>query len=248
MRDIIEDLQETDKPHAIAIIVGQEGAAYRPLGATMAIFSDGRRLGHLSSGCVEEDIIHQALSHDSQRVLRYGVGSPFLDMKLPCGGGMDVLILPNPDIAALLAAKQKLAARKQVSLTLDMETSTLNVSSAPVTERAGHDFHWALIPTLKFCVFGNGHEANSFAELAAGAGYPVSLFTTNEAIIEKSRLSAERRHLMNTPRIPTDVTVDPWTSITLFFHDHDLEQRILTDALQTPAFYIGAQGSFATHQ
>lgn len=45
------------------------------------------------------------------------------------------------------------------------------------------------------------------------------------------------------PEIPEHVIVDPRTAILLFFHDHDWEPPILKQALTTPAFYIGAQGS-----
>jgi xanthine dehydrogenase accessory factor len=42
---------------------------------------------------------------------------------------------------------------------------------------------------------------------------------------------------------PDDLGADDRTAIVLFFHDHDWEPPILAGALQTPAFYIGAQGS-----
>ena len=29
--------------------------------------------------------------------VRYGVGSPYIDIRLPCGGGLDILIVPDPD-------------------------------------------------------------------------------------------------------------------------------------------------------
>ena len=40
-----------------------------------------------------------------------------------------------------------------------------------------------------------------------------------------------------------EVVPDERSAIILFFHDHDWEPRILKRALETPAFYIGAQGS-----
>ena len=41
---------------------------------------------------------------------------------------------------------------------------------------------------------------------------------------------------------------DPWTAVVLFFHDHDREPPLLAVALQSPAFYVGAQGSLRTHR
>lgn len=37
--------------------------------------------------------------------------------------------------------------------------------------------------------------------------------------------------------------MDDRTAVVLFFHDHDWEPPILAGALETEAFYIGAQGS-----
>ena len=41
---------------------------------------------------------------------------------------------------------------------------------------------------------------------------------------------------------------DPWTAVTLFYHDHDREPPVLARALASPAFYVGAQGSLRSHR
>ncbi len=96
----IRQLIESDQPGVLAIITGIEGPSYRPLGATMALFADKRRVGSLSSGCVESDIgVHADAAHrdGSPRKILYGRGSPYVDIQLPCGGGLEITLLPNPD-------------------------------------------------------------------------------------------------------------------------------------------------------
>ena len=100
--DPIDAVLADQSDAALAVIVGVEGPSYRPLGAVMAVFDDKRRVGTLSSGCIEKDIaLHaqEALEAGRPRKVRYGRGSPFIDIKLPCGGGLDILLLPADELA-----------------------------------------------------------------------------------------------------------------------------------------------------
>ena len=49
-------------------------------------------------------------------------------------------------------------------------------------------------------------------------------------------------HHLSRAAYPAHLDADERTAIVLFFHDHDWGPPILAGALQTPAFYIGAQG------
>ena len=86
----------------LAVITQIIGTSYRDLGTMMAFGPDGQRTGSLSSGCIEDDIAEHAahaLATGQVATLRYGQGSPFFDLKLPCGGGLSVLLIPHPDPA-----------------------------------------------------------------------------------------------------------------------------------------------------
>ena len=88
--DPIHALLDAPGGGVLAIIAGIEGPSCRPMGAMMAVLADGTRRGTLLSGCIEADIaLHaaQALSAGTPRLIRYGKGSPYVDIELPCGGG-----------------------------------------------------------------------------------------------------------------------------------------------------------------
>jgi xanthine dehydrogenase accessory factor len=54
----------------------------------MAVCADGRHLGSFSGGCIEAAIVAEALDClKAARQVRCGVGSPYIDVRLPCGGG-----------------------------------------------------------------------------------------------------------------------------------------------------------------
>lgn len=234
-------------PRALALITHQVGSAYRPLGAMMTIYEDGRHLGHVSSGCIEADIVAHAMTAEVPRTLRYGQGSPFLDLRLPCGGGMDILILPNPDTAVLEAARQTLDRREPVALAVEVESGALSLTDRRETGLQAGRFVLSMEPELKFFVFGNGHEAQSFAELADGAGYPIELYSTNEDTLRYCKIPTAQQQHLPIPEIPDPGLIDQWSAVVLFFHEHELEDKILYDALTTPAFYVGAQGSMTSH-
>ena len=245
--NFLETITSGTVPKALAIIIGQTGASYRPLGAMMAVYEDRRHLGHVSSGCIEADIVTRSLQAKKPEKVTYGQGSTFKDLTLPCGGGMEILILPNPNMSALSAAHIHLEQRAPTALSVDIESGNIKITQSDTTGLLGNKFVLAMQPEQKFFVFGNGREALCFADMVHGTGYQAELFSTDQSLLSLCSIPAAQQHHLVSPRIPDIKQIDQWSSIVLFFHDHELEEQILRDALQTPAFYIGAQGSFTTH-
>lgn len=233
-------------PGTLAIITGIEGPSYRPLGAMMAVMDGRTRVGTLSSGCVEGDIaIHaeEASVSSAPRSVRYGLGSPFKDIQLPCGGGLDIMLVPEPDRAVLRAVLDRNRAREACTLVVDGDTGALSLAEAGATGWDGARFNIRIEPEIAFFVFGKGPEASTFAALARSAGFPTVLCSPDDETLAAGReAGCETRHLLG-QRFPEDLAPDRRTAIVLFFHDHEWEPPILKAALDSPAFYIGAQGS-----
>lgn len=197
---------------ALATIVGISGSFSRRLGAQLAARADGSIAGNLSDGCLEQQLARDGREASVAEVRRYGSGSPLIDFRLPCGGGLDVLIDPNPDRAACKAAVEALATRRP---------ATLSLAPNPLLEQRRY------IPALRVRAFGEPAELAPFVSIARAAGIGVEG-------IAKERLSLGRR----SGRDP----VDSWTAVVMLFHDHDWELALLEEALDSDAFYIGAQG------
>lgn len=246
----VQFLAETADPAVLAVITAIEGPSYRPLGAMMALTADGHRVGSLSSGCVESDIaLHaaEALSAGEVRVLRYGRGSPFVDIQLPCGGGLEITLVPNPDRQVLAVAVQKFGNRVACALTIETSTGDLGidaaVSTSAETGRQGDTFFVRLDPEIFFYVFGKGPEAITFAALVQSAGFPNILCSPDAETLEAAARAGSAVMHLTSARFPTEIAPDSRSAVVLFFHDHDWEPPILQTALSSPAFYIGAQGS-----
>lgn len=244
--DPLQALLESPDEAVLALVAGVEGPSYRPLGAMMAVFSEADRAGSLSSGCIEADIsLHamQALRLNKAQMVRYGRGSPYIDIQLPCGGGLDILLLPRPDRVALNEVAQKRFTRQSCTLEIDIETGHMSVREVGETRRAGSTFCVRFNPEIKFLIFGKGPEASTFSALVKTAGYPHLLLSPDSETLDAGhQLGCVTRQIMR-QTFPEDVPVDDYTAVVLFFHDHDWEPPILAGALETCAFYIGAQGS-----
>lgn len=101
MRDILEQIQSwhaQGKGVALATVVKAWGSAPRPLGAKMAVSSDGEMAGSVSGGCVEGAVVEEALrvlSSRSARLVEYGVSDDLAwSVGLSCGGSLEVFIEP----------------------------------------------------------------------------------------------------------------------------------------------------------
>ncbi|MEL7012275.1 MAG: XdhC family protein, partial [Pseudomonadota bacterium] len=245
-RDALDALLDGPDTAVLAVIAGVEGPSYRPVGSMMTVLSDSDWAGTLSSGCIEADISLHAMQISqgcTPRHLRYGRGSPFVDIQLPCGGGLDILLLPAPDRAVLRALKDNRLARIPCALRIDAETGLMEIVAPTATARTGAHLTILFEPDIRFVIFGKRPEASAFAALVQAAGYPNLLVSPDDETLNAgAQAGCETKHIVR-QAFPEDVEADARTAIILFFHDHDWEPPILVGALRTEAFYIGAQGS-----
>lgn len=207
------------RPAALCTIIGIDGSFSRRLGAQLAVAPDGTLAGSLSDGCLERELANQARLTDQAGaapvLLRYGQGSPFIDFRLPCGAGIDVLIDPAPDRAALQAAVAALDAREPARLALP-------VTRPELLQRRDY------MPALRLLVLGAGPEAEWLLRLARSYGIGCQAMGPDNGL--------------SLGRVPQGLTSDRWTGVVLLFHDHEWEAALLDWALASDAYYIGSLG------
>lgn len=90
----IDRWRSEQKQIMLATVVKQYGSAPLPLGAKMAIASDGEMVGSISGGCVESAVVQEALAMLPQggvKLLTYGIADELAQsVGLACGGTIDV--------------------------------------------------------------------------------------------------------------------------------------------------------------
>jgi xanthine dehydrogenase accessory factor len=99
MREILQPMQEwfdDGKAVALATVVEIYGSAPRGLGAKMAVNQDSLMTGSVSGGCVEGDVVAEALKvlkNGMPKLLHYGVTQDqAFSVGLACGGTIEVWV------------------------------------------------------------------------------------------------------------------------------------------------------------
>lgn len=226
----------------LVTLTGIEGASSRGIGAQMAVLADGRSAGSFSGGCIEAAVIAEAMDTLGQghgRTVRYGVGSPYLDIRLPCGGGIDLLFTPCPDAAILARVLTRLDGRKAASLFIS--EAGIVLSDTP----GASGFLRSYAPQLRLVALGHGEDLTALLRLARAFGLAVEAFAPASDRHAAAEPGVTPLHSRTT--LP-DLVGDPWTAFVFLFHDHDWEELLLPHALAQDGFYHGAVGSARTHR
>jgi xanthine dehydrogenase accessory factor len=227
----------------LATITAITGTGARAVGTHMAVLENGDSAGSFSSGCVEAAIVAEALevlAEGRARTTRFGQGSPYIDIRLPCGGGMDVVFLPNPAIEVLEAASAFFAQREPFELSIHADGRL----AIDATDEDG--FRLRHIPRLKMILIGHGAEMLAALRLGLVHGAELEMLSPEQEIVAAASSAGVSATRLISPTGAAPIAADAWSAILFLFHDHDWEPELLARALDTDAFWIGAMGSERT--
>ncbi|MDK1386462.1 XdhC family protein [Sinorhizobium sp. 8-89] len=225
------DTMESGEHVALATLIEVRGGAARALGSHVAVASDGRFCGYVSGGCVEAAVASEALhamAAREDRTVKFGTDSPFFDIVLPCGGGITVAIHLLRDAFPIRQVLLFLKMRQAGGLRYSPDQQALEYFRPRGPSRwMERDFVTVYPPSPRVLISGDSIEARAVASIGKAAGYEVF---------------QRGRDLKGV--VPA---VDAFTAVVLLHHDLDAEEPVLNEALNSPAFYIGALGSARTH-
>ena len=228
----------------LVTVLSVEGSSMRNPGTHMGVAEDGSFAGSLSGGCIENAVVAEALDtleEGAPREVRFGAGSPYVDIKLPCGGGLDIHFQPLEGPILVDACVEATNARQPFSIA---------IGEAGASFREGwHSgerifVHW---PQPRLLIVGHGAGVEALAKLAQAMELESHALTPDPRILKA--LAAQGLSATEIERT-TDTHLlqsDPWTAITFLFHDHHWEVQLMARALELPHFYLGAMGSRKAH-
>lgn len=227
----------------LVTVLAVEGSSMRNPGTHMGVAQDGSFAGSLSGGCIENAVVGEALEAleaGAPRVVRFGAGSPYVDIKLPCGGGLDIHFQPLADGEMVGQVCAAIAARKPFAISVNEEARF----HAGWREGEGVFGHW---PELRLLIVGHGAGVEALAKLARAMELASHVLTPDPRIL--GNLAGQG--LATTKLEKTGDThllaSDAWTAIVFLFHDHDWEVQLMARALELPHCYLGAMGSRKAH-
>ncbi|MFN3989700.1 MAG: XdhC family protein [Erythrobacter sp.] len=230
---------------AIATLVEVTGSAPRDPGAQMLI-TEAEHWGFLSGGCIEDDVARharEAIAQGAPRLLRYGEGSPWIDIKLACGSAIAVLVEPastgEPAVTALLKAY-----RARIPLGWSSNGITRSIAPGAVGfawDGAGYTRLYE--PALRLVLVGADGTALAAAQLAATLGWEVGLIAPGGPA--HPPFPGMAYHSGNPAAAMAAMAPDPWTAVAVLSHDREDDETALATALASAAFYVGAVGARA---
>lgn len=245
IRPLMMAAQASATPFAIATLVETSGPAPRELGAQMLITAD-HYWGYLSGGCIEADVARharEAMATGKPRLLRYGEGSPWIDIRLACGTGISVLVEPlaidDPAVQTLLAGYE---ARQPVLWSSDGAHRTARTSQAVLPyEWDGTRYGRSYLPKPRLVLIGEDATTLACATLGRASGMEVVLITPNGP--ETTPFDGIGYHRSSGAAALSAIAPDRWTAVAVLTHDRDDDEASLAAALKSDAAYVGAIGA-----
>jgi xanthine dehydrogenase accessory factor len=235
----------------LVTVIRTWGSSPRPAGATLAICDDGRVIGSVSGGCIEDDLIArvrtEGLTRTVPEMVTYGISADEAHrFGLPCGGTIELAIEPLTVKSRIAELLQRLEAREPVVRELDLASGA--VTLAPATPETHLEVSAAQLRTVhgprwRLLIIGAGQLSRFLAQIATGMEYQVTVCDPREEYREGWHVAdVALVHAM-----PDDVVLamqlDSRSAVVALTHDPKLDDMALMEALKSPAFYIGAIGS-----
>ena len=270
-----QEWKEAGRDVALATVVETWGSAPRPVGSHLVIDSEGNFLGSVSGGCVEGDVITEALdmiAMGGRHMLEFGVADETAwRAGLSCGGRIKVYVQSiDANHADLLAAfNAERAMRRPFMLVINIASGTqrlvraADVSSDPmadileewlrlgrsgIVEWGGEELFLRVeTPPVRLIVIGAVHVSQMLAPIASLAGFDMIIIDPRNAFATPERFFGVRL-VAEWPEVALpSLHLDRYTAMVLLTHDPRIDDQGLMVALRADCFYIGALGSRKTH-
>jgi xanthine dehydrogenase accessory factor len=240
----------------LATVVETWGSAPRRPGALMAIHPDGRFVGSVSGGCVEDDLAQQVLRGDLEqdlpRLLSYGVTSEQVQrVGLPCGGRLRLLVercdspapfkqLQQAMQSGRLLARHVCLATGEASLRPAVDETTFQFDDDNLVKVFG--------PRWRMLLVGAGELSRRVAQLAMTLDYAVTVFDSRPEYADGWQV--EGADFVSAPVADalTAQRPDRRSVVLALSHTPKLDDAALAVALQGEVFYVGALGSLKNQQ
>ncbi len=231
------------------------GSSPRPEGAMLAICQDGRVVGSVSGGCIEDDLIarvrEQGITRSLPELVTYGITADEAHrFGLPCGGTIELVIEPLSGSSRIAELLQRLSRSELVARRLDLTSGAVSLGGAgagmhlQVSKSALTTIHG---PRWRLLIIGAGQLSRFVAQIALGMDYRVTVCDPREEYREGWQVpGVELVHAM-----PDDLVMamrpDSRSAVVALTHDPKLDDLALMEALKSEAFYVGAIGSRANN-
>ena len=244
----------SDSPGGVlATLVAVEGSSYRRPGARMWVEAD-LRIGSLSGGCLEEDLVERAKSvaatgraelvvYDTRADddVLWGVG-------LGCHGVVRILlerVSPCPEWAATLADGLKAGKTTVLDVAWHGPAAGLGTRLADPGNDRSRDgvFRDVILPPTALAIFGAGDDARPLSRFALELGWRVTVADPRPDFLTEARFPGTAALVLGPARELVPRSSLPSGSLAVVMTHHYRHDRpLLRDLLPLPLAYLGLLG------
>lgn len=248
VRPALAAAREAGRGAVLATLYRVEGSAPRGPGAQM-LFDGSRASGYFSGDCIEGDVARHAAevaATGEARHLHYGTGSPWIDIRLRCGGALHVFVERiAPDSGAAAGLLHRAADRQPcvwssdgVAQAIESGASVplLAFTQSPFSIRRRFD------PPRRIIVTGGDPGALALARLASEAQFETVLLRPGGP--QSPLPFGGVAYLREEPaRYIERVGIDRWTAYIGATHEDEHDLSGCLAALRGQAGYVAMIGA-----
>lgn len=263
MHDVLTAVKDSEQPSVLATIVCVEGHSYRKAGATMLIMLNGERIGTVSPGCLEHDLLERAASiWDSGcfEFIDYNM-NPEEDFiwgeAVGCGGEIRLLLEPVKGLlrSMLLEVQERNRAGMSVRLVrswnenkidyalLDHGQTEYSSELSDAQEGTPNQMSLFISPRPRLVLFGVGKDAEAIYSLVKNIGFQVVIADWRPALCTNEHFPEAECVIGSPDQIAEQLQFRSDDYLIVCSHNLTQDKEMLRLALPLQLVYIGIMGS-----
>ena len=248
---ILDLLRARSEDAAVLVtLIKVEGSSYRRPGARLLWFEEGRRIGGISGGCLEEDVVAHArevLRSRKPKVLLYDTATEN-DLVWGTGTGCDGQVtlfleyIPAPRPPWIEVLEKNYRAGLPTMLDVDYAGASPGTRLADAGGEA-HGFRDHVQPPQRLLVFGAGDDAQPLVAMATILGWQVTVVDSRSAYATPERFPAAFRVMAHSSfDVWAELNPPPETPVVMMTHRYRDDRLLLPLALSHSTRYVGLLG------
>lgn len=232
----------------LVTVVSTFGSSPRPIGSIAAVRDDGKLVGSVSGGCVEQNLVeHFSRTTKKNRTVFEIEDKSAREFGLPCGGKLELLferidnaaqirpVLDSLNNRQLVKRMVKLDENQPAIITMAEPGAMFNYDGTSMTQVFG--------PGWRALLIGAGELSAYTAEFAQALDFDVRVVDPRAKILDSWQLDSITVEDMLPDEAVSLYANDARSAVMALSHDAELDDLALRQALPGAAFYVGALGS-----
>lgn len=243
-------------PAALATLVTVAGSSYRQPGARCLLLPDGRTIGSISGGCLEEDVrlrARQVLASAEPQLVRYDTAAEndlVWGTGLGCQGEVRVFIERLPAVLPdwVLALRENFRSRRDTALAVVYAEADARLRGTRLLAQQQDSpgfgtFIEHIAPPPSLIVFGAGDDAMPLVHFAAQLGWRVTLFDVRPAYATAARFpEADAVVVAAAEDAARHPAIDADSHVIVMSHRYRDDLFVLRGLLPRSMAYLGVLG------